>query len=106
MPKDFPFVAGDKGLRLEDERRYCRCGKGREGVVADPLAVLRLEDDLLVLRLGVCCRSPRYELATEGDLEGGRGETDEDMDLFLGAGVLYAERIGEEGGSGIEAGVN
>jgi hypothetical protein len=71
MAADFPFVAGLEGFRLEEERRY----RGwSEGVV--PLAVLRLEVDLLVVSVGVDCRSPRYELATEGDLDGGFGETD------------------------------
>lgn len=41
-----------------------------------PLAVLRLEVDRLVVRVGVECLSPRYELATEGDLDGGFGEAD------------------------------
>lgn len=55
MVADFPLVAGLPGLRLEEDRRYRGCSE--EGVV--PLAVLRLEVDLLVVRVGVDCLSPR-----------------------------------------------
>ncbi len=90
----FPFVVGKAGLRLEDARRNC-------GV--PPRAVLRLEADLLLIKMGVdCCLSPRYELATEGDREGEFGETDLVFKLFA-EGFRYGLRIGEEGGSGTEA---
>jgi hypothetical protein len=70
-----PFGAGEAGFRFEEARRNC-------GVV--PLAVLRLETDLLADRAGEDCLSPRLELAAEGDREGELGE--DDFVLFL-AGV-------------------
>src|ERR1700742_2734710 len=59
-----PFVAGESGFKFEDVRRYC-------GVL--PLVLLRLDVDLR--EGGVFCLSP-LNLATEGDREGGLGESD------------------------------
>lgn len=65
--------------------------------MTDALVVLRLEEDLLMFKLGVDCLSPRYELATDGDLERGRGETEDEMESCLGvAGLLYAGLMSTE----------
>jgi hypothetical protein len=65
--------------------------------------VLRLDVDRLLARVGVDCLSPRYEyeLAAEGVRIAGLGDA-EGVVLFA-TGVLEGLRMGDEGGSGIEA---